>query len=191
MEKYTINIVIGGADPLTQMYTDTDSPRTLSPTISLTNDSKESCFKGNTRHELEHVKTNWQLIRKVGTDTFLSLFKEDTFPASIAFVGCAEFLSWKAACEYNPYERRTGGIPTVSGYIENHSEEIRQYRVLIDAIAAYQAYYLVRGEEPTVFNGYENYKEAGNLIELYSRRWPLSLQEFNELGNALLKLIKM
>ena len=97
LEKYTINIVIGGADPLTQMYTDTDSPRTLSPTISLTNDSKESCFKGNTRHELEHVKTNWQLIRKVGTDTFLSLFKEESFPASIAFVGCAEFLSWKAA----------------------------------------------------------------------------------------------
>ena len=68
-----------------------------------------NCFRGDLAHELWHVKTNSELIDKIGLKAFVKL-QTDKNASSLAFRTMAEFFSWKKAMEENEGEKTSISI---------------------------------------------------------------------------------
>lgn len=175
-----------GTYSYSRMYSTEDS-REVKPEVGLLKSSQQLGFRTDAIHELEHIRTNRQEIRKIGTDNFKDLLEQRKYPASVAFRGITEYLAWKAACTYNAEEKRNTGIIK-----RKKGEDEREWmHECVDSIAAYKAYYDVHSDlEQMIFstNDKEYYKVA-ELISFYAEKWPLSMQEFEESGKQIHSLL--
>lgn len=86
-----------------------------------------NCFRGDLAHELWHVKTNSDLINKIGLEEFINLQLEMNKVSSLAFKTMAEHFSWKKAIEEN--ENETVNI-TIGSQIHDYKIYFRNQKRL-------------------------------------------------------------
>lgn len=156
--------------------------------IKMTNDSQEHCYKASLRHELEHIKTGLALVNKIGLNNFVELQREVNPIASISFKTISEFMSWKAACEIDENEKIS--IDLWSAW-KDKRYTLTQF---CDVVAAHIAYDFVCGvvesrDERFSEESWTSIQEIGNVLKKASLDWPLTMENYHELGLKLNELL--
>lgn len=185
---FTIELVLFSEDASVMFK---DASREVAPTVYIRRWSQEQYVKNCIVHELEHVKTNWELIRKVGIDNFNGLVhrangsndeKEKAYyPSSLAFLGITEYMSWKAECEYDFNDKRAGSLT---------QSDLSNYHRTVDIIAALQAYADTHNCKIELSQSLKDYKIIGELISDASKAWPISMNTLKELGQKLKDILE-
>lgn len=183
-----IEFSIGAPFPYTLLYKEENGSIRKCIEVHMTNDSQEHCYRASLRHELEHVITGNQLMELIGLEDFVALQREKEKEASLAFKTISEYLSWKAACEENEFEKRYQGI--YSSWKESRCSFVDFCDVLASHIA-YKTVHGVSSDEAKEFSK-ENQDlllDISILIKDGADKWPMTLTEFAQIGEQMNKLL--
>ena len=136
LDKNKISYNFEGAGPAVKMYEGTDNGQFCSNiVVYVPRGSQINCFRGSLAHELWHVKTNSDLIEKIGLDAFVELQRNQNVAKSLAFKTMAEFFSWKKAMEENEQEQTT---ITIASRMSDYKKYIEKKKELEGWIQAYE-----------------------------------------------------
>ena len=127
LDEVPISFMQEQADSYTKMYKKNNKGEfELEIVVNVYRHHSLNCFRGDLAHELWHVKTNIDLIKKIGLEEFVKL-QRDKNASSLAFRTMAEFFSWEKAMEENEEERT---CLSINGQLDGYKSYLRKKKVI-------------------------------------------------------------
>lgn len=167
-------------------------------TVSVLQNTNESVYKGDLRHELEHVVNYEKVLNYIGEASLSKMCKNENSAEYLAFNIIGEYLAWKAACTYVNVEESTLSIYAVC------NNPYMTTRDKLDVIASHATYYEIHSSESHYcLKGNDDSirffdEEEQNIIDMIANviregacKWPMTLEQFNKIGTELFDLIAL